>query len=124
MFNIDEPDQNKPTAEQVQQDKATVTELLQYALPGMTLSDVKPFHLGSHTATKNRPIQVALQNIDVVRNMIKSSNLGNSRHYKSIVISQDHTIKQVEFSSKNSWSEKVQVKPIFGSSTSTTFPSR
>nr|CAH7735132.1 unnamed protein product [Callosobruchus chinensis] len=98
IFNIDEPDQNKPAAEQIQQDKATVKELLQYVVPDMALSDVKSFRLGRHTTAKKRPIKVVLQNSDVVRNILKnSSSLKNSRNHRSIVISQDRTMKQIKY---------------------------
>nr|CAH7723930.1 unnamed protein product [Callosobruchus chinensis] len=91
-------DQNKPAAEQIQQDKATVKELLQYVVPDMALSDVKSFRLGRHTTAKKRPIKVVLQNSDIVRNILKnSSSLKNSRNHRSIVISQDRTMKQIEY---------------------------
>nr|CAH7767401.1 unnamed protein product [Callosobruchus chinensis] len=98
IFNVDEPDQNKPVADQIQQDKATVKELLQYVVPDMALSDVKPFRLGRHATAKKRPIKVVLQKSDVVRNILKnSSSLKNSRNHRSIVISQDRTMKQIEY---------------------------
>nr|CAH7729874.1 unnamed protein product [Callosobruchus chinensis] len=92
IFNVDEPDQNKPPAEQ------RIIAICMYVIPDMTLSDVKPFCLERHTTAKKRPIKVVLQNSDVVRNNLKNaSSLKNSRNHRNIVISRDRTVKQIEY---------------------------
>nr|CAH7727250.1 unnamed protein product [Callosobruchus chinensis]CAH7764659.1 unnamed protein product [Callosobruchus chinensis] len=114
----------KPTADQIQQDKTAVKEIIDYIAPDLYLTDMIPFRLGTHSGSKKRPTK----NSEVVRKILKkSSTLRNSSNYKNVVVSQDRTVKQIEYyktvkqeliDRKNAGETNIRIIYIYSSSIS------
>nr|CAH7741774.1 unnamed protein product [Callosobruchus chinensis] len=98
VFNVSEPDQNKPAKEQSEADKRTVENILNHVAPELDLQNVASVRVGRFLNSKKRPIKIVLGNADTVRKvLINAKKIKSNNDYKHVSISSDRTKKQIEY---------------------------
>nr|CAI5823769.1 unnamed protein product [Callosobruchus analis] len=98
LFNVNEPDQNKSSKEQVESDKKMAVDILKTVVPEVESQSIKAVRVGRFLNSKIRPMKVVLGNPDIVKKvLINAKKIKSNNVYKHVNISADRTKKQIEY---------------------------
>nr|CAI5855581.1 unnamed protein product [Callosobruchus analis]CAI5865158.1 unnamed protein product [Callosobruchus analis] len=110
LFNLTEPDQNKPLRGQADDDKKAVLDILKHVASKLDFKDVKRIRVGRFLDSKTRPIKIVLRNADIAKKvLINAKKIKSTNEYAHVSISADRTKKQMEHFSavKNELDETI-----------------